>query len=96
MGEHPCLQGRSDLSRLRYRCFGDPITPVIAGDETAAMELSDRLFEAGIFVQGITFPTVPQGSARVRAMVMATHTREDLGYALEAFERVGKEMDLIP
>jgi glycine C-acetyltransferase len=73
-----------------------PITPVIVGEEASAMELSDRLFEAGIFVQGITFPTVLQGSARVRAMVMATHTREDLGYALEAFGRVGKEMDLIP
>jgi len=73
-----------------------PITPVIVGEGARAMELSDRLFEAGVFAQGIAFPTVPQASARVRAMVMATHTREDLGHALEAFERVGKEMGMIP
>jgi glycine C-acetyltransferase len=73
-----------------------PITPVIVGEGAKAMELSDKLFEAGVFAQGIAFPTVPRDSARVRAMVMATHTREDLGHALEVFERVGKEMNLIP
>jgi glycine C-acetyltransferase len=73
-----------------------PITPVIVGEGARAMELSDKLFEAGVFAQGIAFPTVPRDSARVRAMVMATHTKEDLGYALEAFERVGKQMTLIP
>ena len=73
-----------------------PITPVIVGEGARAMELSDKLFEAGVFAQGIAFPTVPRDAARVRAMVMATHTKEDLGYALEAFERVGKEMSFIP
>jgi glycine C-acetyltransferase len=72
-----------------------PITPVIVGERARAIELSDKLFETGVFVQGIVFPTVPRDSARVRIMVMATHTREDLGYALEAFERVGKDMGLI-
>jgi glycine C-acetyltransferase len=73
-----------------------PITPVIVGEEAKAMEFSDQLFEAGIFVQGIAFPTVPRDTARVRAIVMATHTRKDLSHALEAFERVGKKMSLIP
>ena len=73
-----------------------PITPVIVGEGTKTMELSDKLFEAGIFAQGIAFPTVPRDSARVRTMVMATHTKGDIGHALEAFERVGREMDLIP
>jgi glycine C-acetyltransferase len=72
-----------------------PITPVIVGEGARAMELSDKLFEARVFVQGIAFPTVPRDAARVRAMVMATHTEEDLGYALEAFEQVGKQMALI-
>ncbi len=72
-----------------------PITPVIVGEGARAMELSDKLFEAGVFAQGIVFPTVPQDAARVRAMVMATHTKEDLGYALEAFEQVGEQMALI-
>ena len=55
-----------------------PITPVIVGDAALAMKLSDRLFELGVFAQGIGFPTVPQGKARVRTIVTATHTREEL------------------
>ena len=51
-----------------------PITPVIVGDGALAMTLSDRLFEKGVFAQGIGFPTVPQGKARVRTIVTATHT----------------------
>ena len=60
------------------------------------MELPDKPFEAGVCAQGIAFPTIPRDAARVRVMVMATHTKEDLGYALETFERVGKEMSFIP
>ena len=51
-----------------------PITPVIVGEGALAMALSDRLFEKGVFAQGIGFPTVPQGKARVRTIVTATHT----------------------
>jgi glycine C-acetyltransferase len=72
-----------------------PITPVIAGDASKAMKLSDRLFEEGIFAQGIAFPTVARDKARVRTIVMATHTREDLQVALNAFAKVGKELGLI-
>jgi glycine C-acetyltransferase len=72
-----------------------PITPVIAGDGALAMKLSDRLFEEGVFAQGIAFPTVPRGRARVRTIVTATHTREDLQFALDAFARVGRELGII-
>ncbi|MDF2629213.1 MAG: 8-amino-7-oxononanoate synthetase, partial [Symbiobacteriaceae bacterium] len=66
-----------------------PITPVIAGDEVKAMKLSDRLMEEGVFAQGIAFPTVQRGKARVRTIVSAAHTREDLDFAVAAFEKVG-------
>ena len=67
-----------------------PITPVIAGDSAKANSLSDRLFEAGVFAQAIGFPTVARDKARVRTIVTATHTRDDLQYALDAFGRVGQ------
>ncbi len=72
-----------------------PITPVIVGDGAKAMELSDRLFQEGVFAQGIAFPTVPRGKARVRTIVTAEHTREELQYALDAFAKVGRQLGLI-
>jgi glycine C-acetyltransferase len=72
-----------------------PITPVIAGDSAKANELSDRLFQAGVFAQAIGFPTVARDRARVRTIVTATHTREDLQYALDMFEKVGRELGLV-
>src|SRR5262249_25025802 len=72
-----------------------PITPVIAGDEVKAAELSRLLFEEGVFTPAIVFPTVAKGQARVRTIVTADHTEEDLKEALEAFERVGRELGLI-
>lgn len=72
-----------------------PITPVITGDEALAMELSDRLFDAGVFALGIAFPTVPRGKARVRTIVTAGHTQAHLQKALDAFERVGRALHLI-
>jgi glycine C-acetyltransferase len=72
-----------------------PITPVIVGDGTLAMRLSDRLFQEGVFAQGIAFPTVARDKARVRTIVTATHTREDLQFALDVFKRVGGELGII-
>jgi glycine C-acetyltransferase len=72
-----------------------PITPVIAGDGAKAMELSDRLFREGVFAQGLAFPTVPRGRARVRTIVTAEHTRDELQFALDAFKKVGGELGLI-
>ena len=72
-----------------------PITPVMAGEGAKAMLLSDKLFERGVFAQGIAFPTVARDKARVRTIVTATHTREDLQFALDAFAAVGREIGLI-
>ena len=73
-----------------------PITPVIAGDGALAMTLSDRLFQEGVFAQGIAFPTVARDKARVRTIVTATHTRDELQFALDAFAKVGRALGLIP
>jgi glycine C-acetyltransferase len=72
-----------------------PITPVIVGEGSLAMKLSDRLFAKGVFAQGIAFPTVAKGKARVRTIVTATHTRDELQFALDAFGQVGQELGLI-
>ena len=72
-----------------------PITPVIIGDEAKTMEFSRKLLEKGVFVSGIIFPTVPKGTGRVRVMVTAAHTKEQLDKATEVFETVGKEMGII-
>jgi glycine C-acetyltransferase len=72
-----------------------PITPVLVGDGALAMKLSDRLFEEGVFAQGIAFPTVARDKARVRTIVTATHTRDDLQFALDTFGKVGKELGLV-
>ncbi|MGI6147929.1 MAG: glycine C-acetyltransferase [Firmicutes bacterium] len=72
-----------------------PIIPVIVGDERKTMILADRLFEEGVFAQGIAFPTVPRGKARVRTIVTAAHSQADLQYALDAFAKVGRELGLI-
>src|SRR5881394_3347069 len=72
-----------------------PITPVIIGDGALAMTLSDRLFEAGVLAQGIAFPTVARDRARVRTIVTAAHTKDELQFALDKFAKVGRELGLI-
>ena len=72
-----------------------PITPVMCGEAPAAMALSDALRERGIFAQGIGFPTVPRGRARVRTIVTAAHTPAQLDAALEAFGDAGRAVGLI-
>jgi glycine C-acetyltransferase len=72
-----------------------PITPVIVGDGALAMTLSDRLFASGVFAQGIAFPTVAKDRARVRTIVTATHTREELQFALDTFATVGRTLGII-
>jgi glycine C-acetyltransferase len=88
---------RAGLQELGFNTGSSesPITPVIVGEGARAMALSDRLFEQGVFAQGIGFPTVPQGKARVRTIVTATHSRDDLQFALDAFSAVGSELGVI-
>lgn len=72
-----------------------PITPVMIGDAKKAQDLSRMLFENGIFGMAISYPTVPKGKDRIRVMNSATHSKKDLDFAVEAFEKAGKELGLI-
>ena len=72
-----------------------PITPVMLYDAKLSSQFSKELFEEGIFVQSIGYPTVPKGKARIRVMISAVHTKEDLDFALEKFEKVGKKLGVI-
>ncbi|GGE24742.1 8-amino-7-oxononanoate synthase 1 [Marinithermofilum abyssi] len=72
-----------------------PITPVLVGEGALAMKFSDELLQEGVYAQGIVFPTVPKGEARVRTIVTAAHSREELEQALEAFGRAGQKLGII-
>jgi len=72
-----------------------PITPVMLYDAKVATEFSKKLLEEGVFAQAIGYPTVPKGKARIRVMISAVHTKEDLDFAIEKFEKVGKELNVI-
>ncbi|GAB3055985.1 glycine C-acetyltransferase [Salinicoccus sesuvii] len=72
-----------------------PITPCIIGDEKTTQEFSKRLMQEGVYAKAIVFPTVPKGTGRVRNMPTAAHTKEMLDRALEVYEKVGKELDVI-
>jgi glycine C-acetyltransferase len=72
-----------------------PITPIIIGDGARTMEFSRELFKEGVLGTGIAFPTVPEGKARVRTIMTATHTREELQRALEVLKKVGKKMGVL-
>ncbi len=72
-----------------------PITPIIIGDGARTMEFSRELFKEGVMGTGIAFPTVPEGKARVRTIMTATHTRAELEQALEVLQKVGKQMGIV-
>jgi len=72
-----------------------PITPVMLGQAQLAQDFSRRLFEEGIFAMAIGFPTVPRGKARIRVMVSAMLSQDDLDYGLEKFGQVGRELGVI-
>jgi glycine C-acetyltransferase len=72
-----------------------PITPVMLGEAPLAQQFSRDLFEAGVFVMAIGFPTVPRDKARLRVMISATHSKDDLDKGLEAFASVGKKLGII-
>lgn len=72
-----------------------PITPVIVGSSALAMKMSDELFEEGVFAQGIVYPTVPKGKERLRTIVTAVHSKEELEFALDKFKKVGKRLGII-
>jgi glycine C-acetyltransferase len=72
-----------------------PIVPIIVGETSLAIQISDMMLDEGIFVTGFGYPVVPQGHARIRCQVSAAHTREDLDFAVESFKRVGRKVGLL-
>jgi glycine C-acetyltransferase len=72
-----------------------PITPIIVGDGKLTMDFSRALFQEGVMGTGIAFPTVPEGKARIRTIMTATHTREELQQALEILKKVGKRVGIL-
>jgi glycine C-acetyltransferase len=72
-----------------------PITPIIVGEGRLAMEFSRELFKDGVMATGIAFPTVPEGKARIRTIMTATHTRKELDRALEVLKKVGKRLGIV-
>ncbi|MEW6420466.1 MAG: glycine C-acetyltransferase [Deinococcota bacterium] len=88
---------KAELARLGFDTMGSqtPITPVLFGEAGAAFEASQRLLEEGVFAVGLGFPTVPRGQARIRNIVTAEHTQDDLDQALAAYERVGRALGVI-
>lgn len=86
-----CLKERGfDIGRSQT-----PITPIMVGDANKAKEFSLKLFDEGIFIQSIAYPTVPLGKARLRAMVSAAHSKKDLDFAVDKFTKVGKALGII-
>jgi len=93
---------KKELANLGFNIGGTntpasetPITPIIIGDGRLTMEFSRELFKEGVFGTGIAFPTVPEGKARIRTIMTATHTQDELGHALEVLNRVGKRMGIL-
>lgn len=72
-----------------------PITPIMLGEAPLAQQFSRELFEEGVFAMALGFPTVPRGKARIRVMISASHSQEDLRQGLEAFAKVGKKLGVI-
>lgn len=88
---------QAGLRRIGFdiRVTQTPIVPIMIGDNLLTVEAERRLLERGVFVHGIRPPTVPQGGARLRATVIATHKEEELAYALDALAEVGGELGII-
>ena len=73
-----------------------PIVPVMVGEARLAKEMAEALLAEGVYVVGFSYPVVPKGLARIRTQLSAAHTREELSFAVTAFERVGKRFGLLP
>ncbi|MGR3291569.1 MAG: aminotransferase class I/II-fold pyridoxal phosphate-dependent enzyme, partial [Paracoccaceae bacterium] len=88
---------RAGLERLGFDLLAGehPIVPVMLGEAILAQEMAAQLFDQGVFVAGFFFPVVPKGAARIRTQMNAALTRDDLEFALAAFETVGKSVGAI-
>jgi glycine C-acetyltransferase len=96
------LWGNTDYFKREMQGLGfdtglstTPITPIMLGEAPLAQKFSHRLFEEGLFAMAIGFPTVPRGKARIRVMISASHSQEDLNQGLDVFKKVGRELGVI-
>jgi glycine C-acetyltransferase len=72
-----------------------PITPIMLGEAPLAQQFSSELFNEGVFAMSIGYPTVAKGKARIRVMISAAHSKDDLDKGLEIFAKVGKKLQVI-
>ena len=72
-----------------------PIVPIIIGETSKAIEMSELMLQEGVFVTGFGFPVVPQGTARVRCQISAAHSRDDIDFAVRAFRKVGRGLGIV-
>ena len=88
---------KQEMNRLGFDTgqSSTPITPIMLGEAPLAQQFSRELFEEGVFAMALGFPTVPRGKARIRVMISAAHTREDLDQGLAAFAKVGRRLGVI-
>jgi len=88
---------QSKIKEMGYNIGGTetPITPVMIYDEKRTKEFSSKLYEEGIFASSIVYPTVPKGKARIRVMISALHSKDDLDFALSKFEKIGKSFGVL-
>jgi glycine C-acetyltransferase len=88
---------KAEMMRLGFNTgvSETPITPVMLGEAPLAQQFSRRLYEEGVFATAIGFPTVPRGKARIRVMISAAHSNDDLDRALTVFEKVGGELAVL-
>lgn len=88
---------KEELKNLGFDCGKSetPIIPVMIGDENKAKDFGNMLYEKDVYATPIKFPMVPMGTARIRVIPSATHSKEDLDFAIKAFTEVGKELEII-
>ena len=88
---------RKEIKNLGFKIIDGthPIVPIMLGEASIAQEMSNKLLKAGVYIKGLWYPVVPKGGARLRAQISAALTKKDIDRALEAFEKIGKNMKLI-
>lgn len=88
---------RAGLSKLGFKLLDGehPIIPVMLGDANIAQQMTQHLYDNGVYVAGFFFPVVPKGRARIRTQMSSALTREDLDFALDAFARAGRDLGII-